>query len=365
MTIKPQLRHVRERRGITAAELARMSGISRQSVYQIEDGGFVPNTAVALRLARVLQVSVEDLFAAEEEETESPVSAVGLEAEGLARGQAVKLCRVGEQLTAVPISYVPAYLPAADGVVEACSKKRVKVVGPRPADDGKRLLIAGCDPALSLLSDQLRGVGIEVVAAPASSRKALEWLKQGKVHAAGLHLRDAASGEYNLPIIRRVLPNTPVRVVTFAAWEQGIVIAPGNPKTIRSVADLGGGRVSVMNREKGSGGRELLDAALRAQGIAPETVRGYDSEARGHLAAAYAVASGLADCCIAARSAARCLGLQFIPLAAERFDLCFAATALELPAGRAVLDSLQRARSRGVLSKVAGYDTAETGRVLV
>ncbi len=120
-----------------------------------------------------------------------------------------------------------------------------------------------------------------------------------------------------------------------------------------------------MNREKGSGSRDLLDTGLRQFGIQPEQVRGYNSIAQGHLAAAYAVAAGTADCCIAPRSASRCFGLDFVPLAVERFDLSFPQASLDLPAAKALFDLLNRSHLRKKLQLIAGYDTAHTGEVLV
>ncbi len=99
-------------------------------------------------------------------------------------------------------------------------------------------------------------------------------------------------------------------MVTFASWEEGIVVRRGNPKAIRSLANLGRKNVTLVNREKGSGSRALFDKGLRRTGIAASAVSGYDNLASGHLAAAKEIASGAADCCIATRSAARCYGLD-------------------------------------------------------
>ncbi len=184
------------------------------------------------------------------------------------------------------------------------------------------------------------------------------------MHSAGSHLLDRATGDYNLPVIQRLFQKGSVRVVTFAVWEQGLVLRRGNPKSIRSIADLGGRKVTLMNREKGSGSRDLLDSGLRKAGVDAERVTGYHSIAQGHLMAAYAVATGAADCCIATRSASRCFGLDFIPLAVERFDLSFSKASLDLPAAKALLDLLNRARFRTKLQAIAGYETAHTGQVL-
>lgn len=100
---------------------------------------------------------------------------------------------------------------------------------------------------------------------------------------------------------------------------------------------------------------------LREAGLPAARVRGYDKVAAGHLAAAYAVLAGGADCCLATRSAAQIFGLDFIPLRSERYDLVMRRQTLELPAVQALLDVLQRATLRRKLEMLAGYDTTETG----
>ncbi len=367
MLVRTRLQEIRKSQGISAADLARRVGVTRQTIYAIEDGSFVPNTTVSLQLSRALDVGVEEIFSLADEQPSEPVRATLLGGDqATSEGQPVRVCRVGERVVAVPISFLPAYLPTSDGVVESRTRLTVSIKSPAGvAVDGKRLLLAGCDPALSLLSDSLHSSGIEIISVPCSSRRALEWLKQGSVHAAGSHLLDRTTGDYNLPIIRRLLPEGSVRVVTFAVWEQGLVLRRGNPKSIRSLADLGGKGVTLINREKGSGSRDLLDSGLRQFGIRSEQVNGYNSIAEGHLAAAYAVAAGMADCCIAPRSASRCFGLDFVPLAVERFDLSFTRASLELPAAKALLDLLNLSHLRRKLESIAGYDTAHTGEILM
>jgi molybdate-binding protein/DNA-binding XRE family transcriptional regulator len=366
MIVRNGLQEIRKRRGISAADLARRVGVRRQTIYAIEDGAFVPNTTVSLQLSRALEVTVEEIFSISEEQAPEPINADLLPTIQVKEGQPVRLCRVNQRLVAVPATFLPAYLPPADGIIESQKNLSVQVKSPVAlAEDGKRLLLAGCDPALSLLHDALNPSGIEIICVPAASRLALQWLKQGRVHAAGSHLLDRATREYNLPIIRRLLPKASVRVITFAVWEEGLVVRRGNPRGIQSVADLADNRFRLINREKGAGSRDLLDSKLRELGIPCKEVNGYESMAQGHLAAAYAVAAGEADCCIAPRSAARYFGLDFIPLTVERFDLSFTQASLEWPATRALLDVLQRSHFRKKLESIAGYDTVHTGDVLI
>lgn len=362
MPVRTHLKEIRASRRISAAQLADQVGLSRQAVHAIESGTFVPNTSVSLLLARALGVRVEELFSLPDEVAEEQLSVNFLDGNEVREGQLVQACDVNGRVMAFPVPLVPTYLPSADGIVSS-KKKSMKHLRSLPAD-GKRLLLAGCDPALSLLSQSLLSSGFEIVSVSCSSRRALEWLKRGVVHAAGSHLLDRGSGNYNLPIISRLFLKEPIRVVTFATWEQGLVVKPGNPKGIRSLADLGEAAIRVRNREKGSGSRDLLDSGLRANGIAVEKVTGYNSVASGHLAAALAVATGDADCCIAPRSAARCFGLGFVPLTVERFDLAFNPESVALPATKALLNELNRSTLKSKLRSFAGYDTSQTGQVL-
>lgn len=354
-----------------AAELARRVGVSRQTIYAIESGAYVPNTVVALRLARELEVSVEDLFSLGEAELPTPttVQATLLSAPEKATSRPAKLARVHDRWIASPVERAPCYLPDADGIITEIARKpaeaSVHLLGPvEPIS--KRLIIAGCDPAIGLLARMAeRLLGIEIVTAPASSRRALEWLRRGLVHIAGSHLEDPHSGEFNLPFLRRLLPGEDLTVVTFARWEEGFVVARGNPLGIKQPGDLVHPKVRMINREVGSGSRALIDSLLRKEGIPFRQVQGYDRIASGHLDAALAVAGGKADCCVATPSAARAFDLDFIPLRGERFDFAIRREFLELPAVRGVLDLLQRSTLRRKLESLAGYDTSETGRVLV
>jgi molybdate-binding protein/DNA-binding XRE family transcriptional regulator len=365
--IQNRLGEWRKLRGMAAAELAQRVGVSRQTVYAIESGTYVPNTEVALRLARALEVRVEELFSlgVSADEQGAEVASTMLSAQNVSVGQAVRVARVGEKFVSVASPAMPYYLPEADGVVSRAGKKDIVNLRLWEEADAKRLVIAGCDPAIGLLGGVLaRESGVNLVAAPASSQLALSWLVEGKVHVAGSHLEDAASGEFNLPYLKKQYPKHDFVVVSFAAWEEGWLTAKGNPKRVREVTDLARRGVRLQNREEGSGSRMLLERMLREAGVKTAAVAGFDSAAFGHLAAAQAVASGFADCCLATASAARTFGLDFTPLRRERFDFVLKREDAELAVVREFLGVLQRGRLRRMLEGVAGYDTAQTGSVL-
>lgn len=370
--IENNLAGLRQKRGLSAAWLAKAVGVSRQTVYAMEAGSYIPNTAVALRLARVLEVGVEDLFSLEAGSTPPELpseDAVLLPGSDPAEsGQPVQLCRVDKRLMASAPSPAPWYLPSSDAIVTGKPRRgrttRVQICH-ADGDFNNRILVAGCDPGISVLARNVQSAGIELVLAHRNSSRALALLKEGSVHVAGTHLRDEASGESNIPEIGRIFPGNSVAVISFAVWEEGILTARSNPKALRGVEDFARKDVAIVNREEGAGSRRLLDSQLKRLKIDPAKVKGYRNTAAGHLAAAWQVRSGAADGCIATRAAARLFGLGFIPLVRERYDLAIRRQHLDLPAIQIFLDTLCRSGFRRELESVGGYDTKTAGQRLL
>jgi molybdate-binding protein/DNA-binding XRE family transcriptional regulator len=361
---------LRARRGLSAAALASLAGVSRQTVHAIEANSYIPNTSVALRLARALEASVEDLFQLDAETAPSPdIKEVELVPAGLScsAGQPVQLCTVGRRTIAVPAPPVPAYLPEAGGVLldqakNDATRRSVLLFPGHPIPE--RLVIAGCDPAMSILAAHARKAEVDVALVSCNSSRALELLKTGRIHIAGTHLQDNAETASTLPAIRRTFHRRDVQVVTFASWRQGFVVAPGNPRKIASAADLARRAVRIVNREAGAGSRVLLDLELQTAGLQPRAVAGYERFAAGHLAAAWQVMSGLADCCVATEAAARSFGLSFVPIRTERFDFVVPKSLAASAQVQRLFDAMQRSAFRRELELAGGYDTSGTGRLV-
>jgi molybdopterin molybdotransferase/putative molybdopterin biosynthesis protein len=368
--VENRLAQIRKSRGVGASDLARRVHVSRQTIYAIEAGTYVPNTEVALNLAHELEVTVDELFALHQGSGKSPeyLAVEMLSAAAPSKRQPVRICQIGARWVGVPVSASPYYMPEADGVIQRTGRTNARadlVVFAKDEAAQKRLMLAGCDPATGLLSRMVEKIsGVEIVSAAASSKLALTWLAEGKVHIAGSHLEDPKTGEFNLPFIRKQFPGEDFSVVTFARWEEGLVIASGNPKGLRKIEDLARKSVRFVNREPGSGSRALLDKLLEKTGLDSQKIQGYDRIAYGHLAAAYCVVSRSADACLATRSAAQTFGLDFIPLRSERYDLVMRKRTADLPAVKAFLDVLQRATLRRKLEVLAGYDTSQTGTIV-
>jgi molybdate-binding protein/DNA-binding XRE family transcriptional regulator len=371
LNVHNSVAELRQKRGLSAAELAAEIGVSRQAIYSMEAGSYVPNTTVTLKLSRVFGVPVEAIFRIEGDDAPPAHFASNVEIlpgePKIQPGQPVQLCRVGKRLVAACAQPLAWSLPSADAVLVngASSARRkdkttVQLFG-EEKDLAKRVMVAGCDPGISVLSRHVQRAGIELVIINRNSSQSLDLLKQGLVHVAGTHLQDQATGESNLPAVRRRFAKGAVAVIGFAIWEEGIVVAHGNPKKIQTVSDFARKGITIVNRESGAGCRLLLDYHLAQLGIAAKAVRGYGQIALGHLPAAWQVLTGKADCCIATKAAARAFGLDFISLLTERYDLVIRTPNLNSQAVQVLLDTLGRAAFRRELEGLGGYDTRTAG----
>ncbi|MBX5464542.1 MAG: molybdopterin biosynthesis protein [Clostridia bacterium] len=235
-----------------------------------------------------------------------------------------------------------------------------------PAELEQNIVVTGShDMALDLLAGELRRIepGLRLVSTHAGSMGAIFALRRREAHFGGLHLLDPESGEYNLPYVRKYLAGVPLAVVHLTYRSQGWIVAPGNPLGIRDAGDLARPEVRFVNRQRGAGTRLLLDQLLARAGVEPAAVRGYEREETTHLGVAAAVAAGTADVGLGVLSAARAMGLDFVPVAEERYDLCFARDFYESPRGRLVRSLIASPAFRRSVEALGGYDCRDAGTV--
>jgi putative molybdopterin biosynthesis protein len=370
------LKTFRLKSGLSQSDLATRAGITRQAVSSIESNLYLPTTAVALRLAAVLGCRVEDLFsiAPTEDLLEGTLIGQHPQAETRTHPIRVKVSTVGMRTIVRPLTDLGeqfSFAVPADGYItpthgtRSGTTVRVKLSRDRAAIQ-QEISVAGCDPAIFLVGEHLRlhKDRTTVVGWAMGSTAALHALQRGEVHVAGMHLFDPVTGESNMPFLRRSLKGSGYEVVTFATWEEGFLVRRGNPKSIRTVADLAEPTITVINREEGSGARLLLDQKLRTAGIQPPQVRGYDRVASTHFGVARAIAERQADVGIGIRSAAQHFGLDFVPLQAARYDLVVPKPYLmSHPTLAHLFDTLTTRPFRDEIEALGGYDTSETGKV--
>ena len=232
------------------------------------------------------------------------------------------------------------------------------------------IAIGSHDMTLDLLGDYLHAhhPDVTLMSAHVGSEAGLLALQRHAAHLAGCHLLDADTGEYNRAAIRRLLTDHGLHVVLmgFVSRVQGLIVARDNPLGIHDIDDLTRPDVRFVNRQSGAGTRVLLDLELQRRGIEPQQIDGYERQEASHAAVAAAVGSGDADCGLGIQAAAQALGLAFVPLNDERYDLVIPVDHYESKL-LAPLLTLLRDPEPAFLRRVAalgGYSTANMGHVL-
>jgi len=189
-------------------------------------------------------------------------------------------------------------------------------------------------------------------------------IKNGICHMAGSHLLDPESGEYNFPYIRAYLAEMEVKVIHLVYREQGLMVQKGNPSKIKGLEDLQRKDVSFINRQKGSGTRILLDHLLKTLSLDAHQIRGYEKEEFTHMAVASTVLSGVVDTGLGILPAAKALGLDFIPIGTERYDLIIPALYFEDEKVQKVLETVRSKEFKEMVLQRGGYDVSRTGQEL-
>lgn len=229
------------------------------------------------------------------------------------------------------------------------------------------VVIAGSDDeALQLLATTAGPPGMPgVVVLSLGSLEGLLTLRRGHCHAAGCHLYDAETGDFNVPYVRRLFPGTAVTLMTLYHREQGLIVAAGNPLGLGGIADVAARGARVVNRNVGSGTRVWFDRLVAEAGVDSASLAGYgDEPVNTHAEAAAVVAEGRADAAPGLRAAAVGAQLDFVPLFRERFDLAMYADEADGPVLGPLRAYLCSAHFGRRVEALGGYDLAECGRTV-
>lgn len=195
------------------------------------------------------------------------------------------------------------------------------------------------------------------------SLDSLAALWRDRCQLAGFHLSHP-SDPNAIAEVRRWLKRRTHRLIQFAHREQGLMVGDGNPKDIHGLQDLARNGVRFINRQRGSGTRLLLDRMLDDSHVDARRIDGYQSEEFTHLAVAATVAGGGADAAFGIRAAAAQFGLEFLPMARERYLFACRKEALDQPMIRRFIAALKDAEFRDLAAKLPGYDAAQAGEIL-
>lgn len=288
----------------------------------------------------------------------------------------VRLGAVGGQVVASPLprgAGVLTSLVRADGLLlvpagveghHAGDKVSVQLLRGLPEIKRTIVAIGSHDLVIDLAATMLRSQDptLSLVSTNVGSLGGLVALRDGLCHVAGSHLLHPATNEYTLPYLDEMMGDRDLAVVRLVHRDQGLLVPPGNPRAVTGLADVAGGKLSYVNRQRGAGTRMLLDQELRRLGTDPTSIPGYAREEPTHLAVAAAVAAGRADCGLGILAAAQAFGLDFVPVAQEPYDLVVDAASLTDPLLVPLWELMDSSDFRSAVHALGGYSTEETGR---
>ncbi|MDD9266653.1 substrate-binding domain-containing protein [Paenibacillus sp. GCM10023248] len=315
----------------TTEEIAKLLKISKLTVYDLIKKGDLP----AYRVGKQMRVDASDL-------------------------EAYKVRAKGGMTSSSRVVDPPVLDPPAGPALA--------VSPPGAAPSGKSaLVITGQDISLDILAKHIerKVPGSRPLRSYVGSLDSLIAMYRGETDIVSTHLLDGDTGEYNIPYVRKILIGSSYIVIRLVSRSAGLYVQRGNPKGLHGWADLGKKGLRLINREKGSGARVLLDEQLRLHGISYRELLGYDQEESNHMGVAGKVATGEGDFGVGIEKAASMVGgVDFVPLIQERVDLVMLKKPENLAWIERVKDVLQSEAFHNELRPIQGYDLSQTGRVM-
>lgn len=225
-------------------------------------------------------------------------------------------------------------------------------------------LHASHDFAIAALRDHLAAGGLDLAVRYQGSFDALWALRRGECDVAGFHVPEGRLGPLMARRYAECLPRGEFRLVSFVRRTQGLIVAHGNPKGITAVADLCRDGVRMVNRQRGSGTRALLEFLVSSEGLDRARMQGYEIEESTHGAVAAMVAGHQADAGLGVQAAAFGYRLDFVPLVVERYLLACREALLDAPSMRRLIDFLRTERFAEMVAALPGYSGDSPGTVL-
>jgi len=356
------IKDARESHALTRDQLARMIGVTRQSIALMETGRMYPGTQTALRLARALGRRVEELFWEQDPEPADEITLYPEQSDMRTDLRAYLTAVGGRRLARIANPTSADSGPPAHVVIRRAIAGSVDEHGPKiqpfatVSSLPDTVFVSGCDLGLSVLtqhvtlqSQRCQGIWFNV-----TNARALAELQDGVTHIAAVHL----PAEQTLADLKL---SCGVTAFHFARAQLGWVMRRGNPRSFCDAEQLRHQALRLVNRPQGAGARALLDCELQRAHVDVRDVAGYDFEVSGHFDVADAIAKGFADVGVAHAGAAARLGLDFTALQAEHCSLLIRADAMASDAVQALIHALQSDRFRAELSAIGPYDTDQSG----
>jgi len=298
---------------------------------------------------------------------------------GLEEFLRVNLSEVDEELIAVPKKRGSAAMESivkADGIMRIGENKEglskndkasVVLLKNKEKVRNNLSLIGSHDLSLDLLEDEIKrkNLGFNFNIQSVGSLAGIMALKRGEGHLAGAHLLDSETGEYNVSEIKRIFKNKKMATINLVKRQQGFYVKKGNPKNIKSIKDLKNNSISFINRQRGAGTRVLLDYLLDKDDINSSEINGYSQEEYTHISAAVAVGRGTADVALGIEAAAKAVGVDFIPLSEEQYDLILFEKNLNDWRIEKLISLLKDGKIQNKIKNLGGYKTDKTGEITI
>lgn len=290
----------------------------------------------------------------------------------------VRLGKVNDRVFAMPLergagiltSVVKAdgwiRIPRQEEGIESGRKVEVEMLRGPYDIEGTIVCMGSHDLSLDILDNRIRRAhpGFSLASTHVGSMGGIMAVKRKEAHIAPVHLLDPATGDYNVPYIKKYLDGEDLVLMHLLYREQGLMVKPGNPCGIKGLEDLVETGIRFINRQKGAGTRIFLDYQLGKKGIEPAQIEGYEREEYNHLAVAAAVSSGAADAGLGIAAAARAFDLAFIPLARESYQLLVPRTFLSGEQAGKLMEAIRSQSFKLEVEKLGGYDLSHTGQIV-
>ena len=290
----------------------------------------------------------------------------------------VRMGYVGDKLMASPLSRgsgVVSSFMKADGILEVAqglegyetgSEVNVRLLSPVEKLKNTLVVIGSHDPLLDELGDMLHiaNNNVYMSSSHVGSMGGIMAIRRGEAHAAGCHLLDTVSGEYNISFMKKYFPKGGVKLVRCVGRQQGLMVAKGNPLNITKFSDIAAEGIRYVNRQKGSGTRILTDYLCKQEKLDTSAIYGYDREELTHTSVAAQIAAGSADAGMGIYSAAKLYGLDFIPVCIEEYDLIIPDISWEMPQTKQLMETLKSDAFREKILSMGGYTVENPGEII-
>lgn len=337
-----------ENEALTADEVASMLQVSKNTVYNLVKR----DELASYHVGRKMRFTRADVL------------------NYVARSRKDKAVAVQSRKETQPQGFVPAlaqpqdFEPALEQSAVAPVPARETAMGAHAKAAGG-YAIAGNDIVGDMLANYLGAVEVPIKRVYEGSYHALTEAYFGRAQAALAHIYDGVTGQYNIPAVQRLLPGVPLQVVRLVKRRQGFIVQKGNPKALRTWADLCKPGVRIANRERGCGSRILLDQKLAKAGVRRASLQGYAREFPSALTMASVVARGGADVGIGAeRVFHQVEGIDFLPLQDEWLDIVLVGEPGSNRVAQAIVKLARTKAFKAEVAAVAGYDTSYMGEVV-